>query len=146
MRGTRVTLVVVGVALVAAGAYFLLAGVPPGTYLAIVAWFAGALVVHDGIIAPVVFGLSLLLRRAGTRIPWAVLAIVQAALVVAAVFAAVVIPAALKKGIGTANPTLLPLEYSRNLLLFYAVLVVLTAAAIGLYLAVARRARAHRAP
>jgi hypothetical protein len=135
-------LVALGLLLLAVGGFYLLADVPVDKYFGILIWSAGALVIHDGVIAPIVFGISLIMRRAGRRMPFGVLAIVQAALVIAAVFAAVVIPAALKKGIGTANGSLLPLDYGRNLVLFYVGLVVLTAVAIVGYLLV-RRARAR---
>jgi hypothetical protein len=145
MKATRITLVAFGILLLLVGAYALVLQVPASNYLAIVLWFGGAILVHDGVIAPIVFGVSLVMRRAGKRIPWGVLAIVQAALVVAAVFAAIVIPAALKKRIGTGNATLLPLDYAHNLLYFYAALVVATGVAIALYLVVTRRRRAPRA-
>jgi hypothetical protein len=139
MKLARVILVVVGLLLLAAGGFYLLSDVPASNYIAIVLWFGGAILVHDGIIAPIVFGVSLVMRRAGKRIPWGVLAIIQTALVVAAVFAAIVIPAALKKRIGTGNATLLPLDYAHNLLFFYVGLVVATGVAIALYLVLSRR-------
>jgi hypothetical protein len=144
MRATRIVLVAFGVLLLGVGGYALVLQVPSSNWLAIVLWFGGAILVHDGIIAPIVFGVSLAMRRAGTRIPWGVLAIVQAAIVVAAVFAAIVIPAALKKNIGTANPTLLPLDYAHNLVLFYGGLVAATAIAIAIYLLASRGRRAAR--
>ena len=139
MKIARVVLVALGLLLMAAGAFYLLADVPVSNYLGILIWFGGALLIHDGILAPIIFGISLVMRRAGKRMPFGVLAIVQSALVVAAVFTAVVVPAALKKNIGTANGSLLPLEYGRNLVIFYGVLAVLTAISIAGYLVYRRR-------
>ena len=95
-----------------------------------------------GIIAPIVLGIGLIMRRAHRRIPFGVLVILQGALVLGAIMTGIVVPEILKKSIGTANATLLPLNYGTNLLVFYGVLIVVTAAAIGVFLRiVARRAR-----
>ncbi len=71
--------------------------------------------------------------------PIAVLAIVQAALVVSSVFAIIVIPAIYKKSIGTKNPTVLPLDYGPSLVILWSVIAVLTALAVVGYSALARR-------
>ena len=141
MRRWQVGLVVVGLALLVLGGAVLLADVSPTKYLGIAAWFVGALIIHDGVAAMVVFGVSVLLRRVGRRIPAAVLAIVQGALVIAAIVTAIVVPEILKRMLGSANPTILPLDYGRNLALFYVALAVVTAAVVGGYLVVARRAK-----
>jgi hypothetical protein len=86
-----------------------------------------------------VFGVSIVMRRAGRRIPLAVIAIVQGALVIAAIFTAIVVPEILKRAIGSANPTILPLNYGLHLVLFYAGLAVVTAAAIVIALVLRRR-------
>jgi hypothetical protein len=145
IRRWRIALISCGVALLGVGGLVLLADVPPGRYLGILVWFAGALVIHDGIAAMVVFGVSVLLRRAGKRIPWAVIAVIQGALVIAAVVTALVVPEILKKAIGSANPTILPLDYGLNLVLFYAALVLATAITIVVYFAIIARRQKLRA-
>ena len=140
-RRWQVGLVAVGVVLLGIGGVVLLNDVSPSRYLGIAVWFLGALVIHDGIAAMAVFGVSIVMRRSGRRIPLPVIAIIQGALVVAAIVTALVVPEILKKSIGTANPTILPLEYGLNLALFYAGLAVATAASIAVYV-VARRRRA----
>ena len=143
MRAWRIAFVVLGVAGLALGGVALLDQVNPSRYLGILAWFIGALIIHDGIIAFGVLGVSLVLRRVGRRVPVAVLAILQGAIVVGAIVALVVFPQIYKQGVGTLNPTVLPLDYAGNLIVFYVVLAALTAAVIAGYLAVrARRARA----
>ena len=139
MRRWQTALVVFGIALLGLGGVVLLMEVNPARYGGILAWFAGALILHDGVAALAVFGVSLAMRRAGTRIPVAVIAIVQGALVIAAIVTALVVPEILKSGIGTANPTILPLDYGLHLVLFYAGLAVVTAAAVAAYAVVARR-------
>lgn len=138
VRRWQIGLLAFGVILVLVGVLVLLYLVAPAKYGGILVWFAGALILHDGIIAPVVFGISVLMRKAGTRIPLAVLAIIQGAIVVGAVIALIVFPEIVKKSIGS-NPTVLPLDYAPNLVVFYGVLVVLTAAVVAVYLRVFAR-------
>ena len=138
-RRWQVGLIAFGVLLIGLGGIVLLNDVSPSRYLGIAVWFLGALIIHDGIAAIVVFGVSIVMRRAGRRIPPPVIAIVQGALVVAAIVTALVVPEILKKSIGSANPTILPLDYGLHLVLFYAGLALATSAAVAGYLAVARR-------
>lgn len=140
VRRWQIGLVALGLALLAVGGLVLLADVAPGNYLGILVWFAGALVLHDGIIAPLVVAIGIGMRRVGKRIPLAVIIIVQGALFVGALVSALVVPEILKKQLGRANPTILPLDYAGNLGWFYLGLVVVTGLAIGGYLLVRYRA------
>ena len=139
IRRWRVALVVLGLALLALGGFVLLVDVKPQQYLGIVTWFLGALIIHDGILAPVVFAIGLGMRRASTRIPFAVLVIVQGALVTIALLVAIVVPEILKKSIGTGNETLLPLDYARNLSIVIVALLALAAVLIAVVLRSRRR-------
>jgi hypothetical protein len=134
MRRWQAGLIVVGALLLALGGLVLVLDVGPSKFLGIATWFAGAIILHDGILAPIVFGASLLLRRAGKRIPFGALLIVQGAVVVGAITALLVVPQQLKRAIGTANPTILPLDYGVNLVVFTAVLVAVTVLAVLGYL------------
>jgi len=138
-RIIQITLIVVGVGLLAVGGLVLLDDVNPKRYLGLATWLLGALIIHDGIIAPTVFAIILVFRRANKTIPIVLLLIVQGALVVGSIMVLIVVPEILKKAIGSANPTLLPLDYTLNLVLFLAALAVLTAGAIGAYLALSRQ-------
>ena len=139
MKAWRTGLVVIGVLLLLLGAYVLVDTVKPIKIAGIALWFVLALIVHDGIIALVTFGVAFLLRKAGRRVPIAVLAIVQAGLVVCSIFAIIVLPAVYKKSIGTNNPTVLPLDYGPALVIAWTVTVVITALAVVGYTALARR-------
>jgi hypothetical protein len=144
-RAWRTALLVIGVLLLLLGAYVMVDTVKPVKIAGVALWFLLALIVHDGIIAFVTFGVAFLLRKAGLLrstgrgLPIAVLAIVQAGLVVCSVFAIIVLPAVYKKSIGTKNPTVLPLDYGPSLVILWAIVVVLTALAVVGYTAVARR-------
>jgi hypothetical protein len=136
VRVWRIALVVAGVLLLAVGAVTMLGDVNPKRYVGLLTWFVGALVIHDGIIAFVVVGINVAMRRAGRRVPLPVLLILQGAIVVGAIMALIVFPEIAKQAIGSANPTLLPLDYARNLAVFYAALAAVTAVAIVAYLRV----------
>jgi len=142
IRAWRIGLIALGLAFFVVGGITLLNDVNPARYLGIAIWFVGALVIHDGIISFVVFGANIVMRKTGgrLRIPLPALLIVQGALVVAGIMTLIVVPAALKKSIGTANPTLLPLDYGLHLLVFYGVLAGVTALALAVY-GLLRRAR-----
>jgi len=141
VRRWQIGLIVLGLAFFVVGGITLLNDVNPKRYLGIAIWFAGALVIHDGIISFVVFGANIVMRKTGgrLRVPLPAILIVQGALVLAAIMTLIVVPAALKKSIGTANPTLLPLDYGLHLLVFYGVLAVVTAAALAGYALLRRR-------
>ena len=140
MRRWQIGLIAAGVLLLALGGLVLVLDVGPSEFVGIAIWFAGAIILHDGILAPIVFGVSLLLRRAGKRIPLGALLIVQGAVVVGAMTALLVVPQQLKQAMGTANPTILPLNYGVNLVVFGAVLVAVTVLAVVVYL---RRVRSR---
>ena len=140
MRRWQIGLIAVGVLLLALGGLVLVLDVGPSEFVGIAIWFAGAIILHDGILAPIVFGVSLMLRRAGKRIPLGALLIVQGAVVVGAMTALLVVPEQLKQAIGTANPTILPLNYGVNLVVFGVVLIAVTVLAVVVYL---RRVRAR---
>ncbi len=139
VKNWRVTLVVLGLLLLALGAYVMVDTVTPVKIAGVALWLLLALIVHDGIIALVTFGVAFLLRKSGRTIPIAVLAIVQAGLVLCSIFAIIVLPAAYKKSIGANNSTVLPLDYAPSLVIFWAVVVVLTGLAVVGYTALARR-------
>lgn len=140
----QVALIATGVILLLVAGGALLSEVPPNRYPGIAVWLLGALVIHDGIGAIAVAAASILLRRV-TRIPFAVVVIVRSAAAVAVIVTVVVLPEIVKKTVGTANPSILPLDYAANLLAFYAALAVVTAAVSGAYLLVARVRRDREA-
>jgi hypothetical protein len=141
----RAVLIGAGVLLLLIGAAAFLMQVPPARYPWVAAWLLGAIVVHDGIAAMAVFAVAVLLRRLDPRIPFAVLAIVQAAAVVGVIVTALVLPEIVKQAIGTANPTILPLDYAGHLAWFWAGLVAVTAVLVAGCLVI-RRVAARRRP
>ncbi|KMO94279.1 hypothetical protein [Streptomyces roseus] len=87
-------------------------------------WLAGAVVVHDGLVAPLVIAVAALTGAFGLRLR----GVPRAALIVAGSLTAIALPPLLRPG-GTANPTVVPLDYLRNWLLTMAAVAL----AAGLY-------------
>lgn len=141
MTRARIGLIVGGVLMLLLGGWILLTTVKPTHYLGIVEWFAAAIIVHDAIIAPFVFGVGVVMRKAGKRIPLAVLAIIQAGLVVGAMFTIVLVPEILAQRYAHLFETLLPFDYVRNLGVLWVGTLVATGGAVVVYLLWRARAR-----
>ena len=139
MTIVRIALIAIGLAGLFAGAVILVQKERPDQILGVIVWIGAAIIVHDGILSPVLLLVDVWMRRAGRRIPYAVLAIIQGGVVVGAIMSMLVLPEIYKKSIGSKNPTVLPLDYGLNLALFWVAVALLTAAACALYLRRARR-------
>jgi hypothetical protein len=139
MRLARIILIAVGLAGLFFGALILVQKERPDQILGVIIWILAAIIVHDGILSPLLLLVDVWMRRAGRRIPYGVLAIVQGGVVVGAIMSMLVLPEIYKKSLGVKNPTILPLDYGLNLALFWAAVALLTAAACALYLRSARR-------
>lgn len=100
-------------------------------------WLVGAIVLHDGLIAPLVLllGLGVALTRPGVRGP------LRAALMTGGCLTAIALADILRPGPRN-NATVLPLDYVRNWL----VLLGVVALGAGLVLAVKRLRGRRRAP
>ncbi|MEU9037321.1 hypothetical protein AB0D45_20810 [Streptomyces sp. NPDC048352] len=107
----------------------LVAGLPDP--LGVLVWLGGALVLHDGVIAPLVLGAGLLVAAGPGR------GVVRGALVTGGALVLVTLPALLRPGTPV-NPSALPLPYGRNLLLVLA--------GVGLAAGAARLLRRRPAP
>ncbi|MDH6540005.1 hypothetical protein [Streptomyces sp. SPB4] len=104
----------------------------------IAVWLGGAVVVHDGLVAPLVMAIAVLAALTGLR-PRGV---VRAALTVAGSLTAIALPPLLRPA-GVANPTVLPLDYPRNWLLAMAAVALLTLMYAGTRSVVRRVNRRH---
>lgn len=136
----RVVLVVVGVLVMAFGAYVLVTTVRPNRIGGLATWLLGAVVLHDAVLSPFVVGVGLLLRRAGRSLRAWVLVVVQTAIVLGSVLALVVLPEIAAKSHGQRNPTILPFDYGVRLVLVEGALVLVVVAVLVLGVRRARRA------
>lgn len=113
-----------GLALIGLGLRGIAADVPAARWAA---WFAGAAVLHDGVLVPAVLAAGL----ATGRLPAPYRRVVRAALVIAACVTAVAIPLVLGYGRRADEPSRLPLPYGRNLAIVLAAITVIAAAAVA---------------
>ncbi|MFD8008824.1 hypothetical protein [Streptomyces sp. NPDC058955] len=91
--------------------------------LGVLVWLAGAVVLHDGIIAPLVLVVGLSLVGRPER------GVLRGALVVAGSLVLITLPLLLRPG-EPPNPSALPLPYGRNLVVVLAAVAVVTVAVI----------------
>ncbi|GAA3342850.1 hypothetical protein GCM10017714_32990 [Curtobacterium pusillum] len=130
MRAARTVLVVVGVLVIAFGAYVLVTTVRPVRIGGLATWLLGAVVLHDAILSPFVVAVGLLLRRTGRALRAWALVVVQAVVVLGSVLALVVLPEIAAKAQGQKNPTVLPFDYGARLLLVEGVLLLVVVAVL----------------
>lgn len=125
-----------GGAIFAVGLYGLLANAQqtrPGNMLR---WVAGSLVAHDAILAPAVLVAGFLLSR---LVPAAIRGGLQATLAVCGAVALMSVPVLKAVGRQPDNPSLLPHDYGKNLVIVLGVIL-----AAGTLLTFARAARTRR--
>jgi hypothetical protein len=146
IRRWRIGLILGGLGLMGIGAVVALTWLSPHQYPRVIIWLIAALIVHDGIIAPAVFVTSLLARRLSARVPAAIIAIGEGALVIAGIVTLLFLPEVIKKAIGTNSSSILPQNYGLNLVLFYLAMAVLTGAAILFYRRLFARRQKLRLP
>ncbi|MEU6424364.1 hypothetical protein ABZ860_00595 [Microbispora sp. NPDC046973] len=96
-------------------------------------WFGGLIVAHDGVLVPLVLLTGVAVGRMRAPSP------VRAGLTVAAVLSLLALPMVTGFGRRADNPSLLPLDYGRNLLVVLGLVALVTALA-----AIAVRLRAKR--
>ncbi|MGW4054316.1 hypothetical protein ACWENA_26180 [Streptomyces sp. NPDC004779] len=120
-----------GVALAGLGTWLVVTGPDPAGVLL---WLAGALILHDGVIAPLVLAVGLLLVGRSDR------TLLRGTLIVAGSLTFVALPLLVRPG-SPPNPSALPLPYGRNLAIVLAVVAVVAGARI---LIRRRRERAQR--
>jgi hypothetical protein len=114
----RYTVGGLGLALMGLGACLVAAGSDP---TGVLVWLAGALVLHDGILAPLVLAVGLLLVGRGQR------GLLRGASVAAGSVILVTLPLLVRPG-EPPNPSALPLPYGRNLAIVLAAVAVVTGA------------------
>jgi len=141
MRTARIVLVVVGVLVMAFGAFVLVTTVRPNRIGGLATWLLAAVVLHDAVLSPFVVLVGALLRRAGRRLRTWSLVVAQAAVVLGCVLVTVVVPEIAAKAHGRQNPTVLPFDYGARLLVVEGVLllVVVLALVVGARPAAGRR-------
>lgn len=139
MRRWRYALVAAGVLLLLYGGVRLVAVVPeavPGLVL----WMVGIVVIHDGLLSPLVVGVGWLLAR---TVPPSGRRYLQAALVVGGLITIIAIPLIARQGTQPPAKALLLQNYGANLAILLGLVAALNLAA---YLVTAARDRHSDAP
>ncbi|MFJ3382006.1 hypothetical protein ACIPJ2_16540 [Curtobacterium sp. NPDC090217] len=139
MKAARIVLVVVGVLVIAFGAYVMVTTVRPNRIGGLATWLIGAVILHDAILSPFVVLVGLGLRRAGRALRLWVLVVVQAAVVLGSVLALVVLPEIAAKHHGAKNPTVVPFDYTTRLLVVEGSLLLVVVAVLVVGWLTARR-------
>jgi len=127
MRGIRVALILLGAALLAWGAYVMFDTVRATRIPGVALWVIAAIILHDAILAPIVFMLGVVISRAGHRFGGTVVVVIEGFVVVGSIMALIVVPAMIATNYKPDNPTVLPLNYGFNLAVFFVVLAVVAA-------------------
>jgi hypothetical protein len=130
----------VGGAIFGFGLYGLLHNATQTVPASVVKWIAGALILHDAILAPAVLVAGLLLTR---LLPMAIRGGIQATLAVCAVVVVMSVPVLKAVGRRPDNPSLLPHDYGHHLAVVIAVILL---GGIALTLGLAARARRSATP
>jgi len=134
MRRWRYALIGAGVLLLLYGGVRLVAGVPealPGLVL----WMVGIVVIHDGLLSPLIVGVGWLLAR---TVPPSGRRYLQAALVVGGLITIIAIPLIARQGTQPPPKALLVQNYGANLAILLGLVAALNLAA---YLVTAARDR-----
>ncbi|MCX5386605.1 hypothetical protein [Streptomyces sp. NBC_00083] len=130
----RVVLGAAGLALMAAGGLLVW---DQATHWDVLIWLAGAVVLHDGIIGPLVIAVALLSGGLANR------GLVRGTLMTGGCLVLIALPLLLRP-LPTNNPSVLPLNYARGLLISLAVVAVL-AVLLGVVRWARRRHAGHEA-
>ena len=93
MRVARFALIAVGILGLGLGAFVLFDSVALRRLPGVVLWIGAAIVLHDAVISPLVFGLGVLTRRAGRRLTGSIIVTVQAVIVLGSLLTLIVVPA-----------------------------------------------------
>lgn len=123
MGVARLVCAIAGVVLVLYGAGRILFSVPPPLLLLLGAWLVGALVIHHGVLSPVVVAIGWALRE---RVPDRGRRFLQAGLIVAALVTVVALPLIARQGTQPPAKALLLQNYGLNLLLLLGLVAVAT--------------------
>ena len=137
----RAALGAVGVVVLLVGAWKVLHAVHPENYLWLALWLAAAVVLHDGVLDPLLVLLRTASHRGLRRLPDAAVSVVKAGLVLAGLLVLVVVPEIYAKHLGPLNPTILPGDYAPRLGASLVVIAVFTALAAVLVVLRARSTR-----
>ena len=123
MKAWRLILAVTGVLVICYGGFRFLTEIPLPNLIALACWLVGAILVHDGVLSPVVVGIGHLLRRS---VPDRARRYLQFALITAGLVTVIALPMIYLRGSQPSVKALLLRDYGANLTAIIAVIAVTT--------------------
>jgi hypothetical protein len=132
VRAVRIVLGVVGGLLLLYGAIRLGHGLPPPVLFVLVGWLAAAVIIHFGVLSPLVVAIGAALRR---FVPDRGRAFVQAGLIMGATVTVIAIPLILRQHSQPPAKAMLLQNYGVNLLILLVVIAVGTSVAYAIRVA-----------
>jgi hypothetical protein len=123
VKAWRIILAAAGILLGLFGVYRLFTQIPLSSLVALGVWLLAALLIHDGLLAPAVVGLGLLLRR---FVPDRGRRYLQAALLMGALVTVVAVPMIYLRGSQPPVKALLLRNYGPNLTLILGLVAAIT--------------------
>lgn len=132
MRRWRLGLGTAGILLGLFGVFRLVTQIPASDLVMLVGWLIGALIIHDGVLTPIVLSIGWVVSR---TVPPRARAFLQAALVVMALITVIAVPLILKRGSQPASKAILQQNYGGHLALLLGIVAAVTLLAYALYVA-----------
>ena len=128
----RIALAAAGLLLLLYGVFRLVTQVPHAKRIGLAFWLIGALIIHDGILSPLVVSISWVLARV---VPPRARRYLQFALIAGGLVTVIALPMIHRQKIGPAQKALLRQNFAANLTIILAVIAVLTLAAYAVRVA-----------
>ena len=128
----RIALAAAGLLLLLYGVFRLVTQVPHAKLIVLAFWLIGALIIHDGILSPLVVSISWVLARV---VPPRARRYLQLALIAGGLVTVIALPMIHRQKIGPAQKALLRQNFAANLTIILAVIAVLTLSAYAIRVA-----------
>ncbi len=122
MSGTRIALGAAGLLLMGFGAFRFVTEIPVYDLVVLALWLIGALVIHDGILSPIVIGVGVAL----TRLPVRARRYVQAALIAGGSVTVIAIPMIYREDTQPPNKAILLQNFAANLSVLLGLIAAVT--------------------
>ena len=136
MRAWRIGLAALGIAALVYGGGRLLTEIPRHSLVLLAGWLIAAVLIHDGLVSPVVLGVGWTLRR---LVPDRGRRYLQAALIVSALVTIIAIPMMYRANRQPPSKAILRQDFGANLALLLAIIAVVTLIAYAVQVAHDRR-------
>ena len=131
MRRWRIGFATCGIALGAFGAFRLLTQVPITSVLLLVLWMIGAVVIHDGVLSPLIIGIGVLVHA----VPARARRYLQAGLVTAGSVVVIALPLIVRRGSQPAAKAILQRNYTSDLTLVIGLVAAVSLAFYAVHVA-----------